>query len=428
MSLGAEAPVIILVLGMVVALAALVLGLASTEKAKKSWKEIAQRLGLQLEEDFKMTGTIGRQWAEASVYTKGHGKNRRTYTRIRVKGGMPKDIRLAREGFWSMVVGGDIPTGDKGFDAQVKVEGNAARVQALLDPAMREALIEPIRDGWRLDEGYLIYEVQRRLASELEGRIQAGVALADAVREAVGDIPSRLAGRLASEPEAAARRTVFKILDAEYKHTPAYPKGIALALADSDAELRLMAAVSAGDVGVLSALAVDASVGDRFRADALWNLSERHADAVELVRAVEVLRAEHAASGGLPSALMVALCAAHTKVGREDTEAFLVNALEVDAEDVKVAAIEALGRVGTVHAVPALTVLRDKAFASVRRVPSAAKDAILAIQSRIAGAGAGSLALAEGAGAELALVARDGEAPVEASVAGERRPEVETAD
>jgi hypothetical protein len=61
-------------------------------------------------------------------------------------------------------------------------------------------------------------------------------------------------------------------------------------------------------------------------------------------------------------------------------------------------------------------------------VPSAARDAILAIQSRIAGAGAGSLALAEGAGAELSLVARDGEAPVEASVAGERRREVQTAD
>ena len=100
------------------------------------------------------------------------------------------------------------------------------------------------------------------------------------------------------------------------------------------------------------------------------------------------------------SAVAVALADALAVVPVDGAEEALVVMLAA-YEEVPLAAVRALAAVGSIGAVPALTPLRDRVLGG--ELKSAARDAILAIQARAAGAEVGALALADASSGGLAL-------------------------
>jgi HEAT repeat protein len=102
------------------------------------------------------------------------------------------------------------------------------------------------------------------------------------------------------------------------------------------------------------------------------------------------------------------------RVGRPQHEDLLLEALRSDELAVSVAAARALGRAGTVAAVPAL---REATSSGVRgEMRSAARQAIAEIQARLTGAEPGQLSLA---GAEAGALSLAGGEPGRLSLAEE---------
>lgn len=99
-------------------------------------------------------------------------------------------------------------------------------------------------------------------------------------------------------------------------------------------------------------------------------------------------------------AAAVALADALAAVPVDGAEDALLKML-ASYDDVPHAVVRALGAVASVHAVPALIPLRDRVLGG--ELKSAARDAILAIQARAAGAEVGALALMDPASGGLAL-------------------------
>jgi HEAT repeat protein len=267
------------------------------------------------------------------------------------------------------------------------------------------------------------------------------------------DRPANLAARLArsieNEPHWRVRLQGLQLLSTSYPNDPSTQEALRHALADEQEEVRLHAAIALGDEGrasllelarhertadIIAAQAVGA-LGDHMPTDVGVQVlrqalrTRRLRTCVACVQAVEPLGGSEARellvkmltreSGALAVAAARAL--GRYARGSAEVEEALIRALEPDEDDVRLAAIEALGHMGSARAVlPIQEAGRGDADAETRR---AARQAVAEIQSRLPGASAGQLSIAEDGAGRLSIAEDDprGRLSLPESAAARRR-------
>lgn len=322
-------------------------------------------------------------------------------------------------GWASLMTAPEIEIGAPAFDDAFVILGESVLVQAVLDVETRSQLAD-LLGGNLPDQRWSHLGVQASLADGAlkvmfhhPQKIPAG-ELADlmtGVLEPVLDLARRLvapddvAGRLASnlgttgrrsEPEEGVRLRTLRYLLRDFREHPATEKTLLALRDDPSIEIRLEVAIARGEAGrkTLLALVTDPATPDELAARAAralgTNLPSEVAEAT-LGRSLEQGRSE------LAQACLEAL----GTLGRADCEELLVAALSSQREDVALTAAHALGRLGTVAAVPVLRELEER---GPRALSRAARQAIAEIQSRLTGAEHGQLSLAGAEAGALSLV------------------------
>jgi len=368
-----------------------------------AWKAIAAEFGFQMDRSEFMHGPVDGFEVTADIYVVGSGKNRSTYTRVRVEGGLTMELVLGSEGFISSLLGSDIVTGDSRFDSAVRVRGSEATAVALLDADTREVVSQAVARRWEFGSGTWTYKIGGSGGAEIREQIIIGLDLARLFREDQSKVAQRLAERVTSDPSAAVRKRALELLLANYAKAPETPEALRKASGDPSDALVLIAARSLSDIDLLGRLAAGDTTQPTLRIEALEAMVARD----PLHAATRRIVASWVDPTSPPPKLfaLVGLRALAT-VPHPNAEAVLLHTLAIDDDDLQLESIVALGSVGTIDAVPALIPHRDKLLAF--RLKGAAKDTILAIQARATGADAGALALAEEGGG-LALTQRSPE-------------------
>lgn len=316
--------------------------------------------------------------------------------------------------------GDDVLTGDTAFDDLVEVRGEPSIVLALLDREIRQRLAEFVGMGGRLEEGHLTSCVRSSFASgELVRSLRLGLWLARELSSPGGGVCERLAQNARADPHPGVRLWNLLQLHEEFPGTKEACEASRADLEDASPWVRLAAARFLKEEGLptLERLALDRATPEGAAVDALALVAARHpawrAGPI-LLTALKTLAGEarreamqklgrigYAQARGPLIVLLeradprTAATAAGALGALRDAgaERSLLKALESDARELRLAAIRALGTVGTAASVEPLL-----AFQEGRRLDGETRqgirDAVASIQSRLAGAGAGQLSLA----------------------------------
>ncbi len=375
--------------------------LASESHRKRAriaaWRAMAIEFGLKLNGNEFMHGFVDGFEVTADIYVVGSGKNRSTYTRVRVEGGMTTELVLASEGFFSTLLGSDIRTGDARFDEAVKVQGSESMALALLDADTRQVVSQAVARRWGFGSGTWTYKIGGSKGEDIRDQIIIGLDLARLFRDNQAKVAQRLAERVASDTSEPVRKRALELLIAEYNNAPETREALRTAMNDSSEAIVLLAARVLSNIDRLCLLAERNQAESELRVDAFEAMVAIDPGHVTTQRVVATW-IELDPTKDRP--LVLAAVRALATVPHPSAEAVLLRTLAIDDDDLRYESIVALGRVGTVEAVPALAPHRDKLLAF--RLKGAAKDAILAIQARATGADAGALALSQ-EGGNLAL-------------------------
>ncbi len=349
-----------------------------------------------------------------------------------------------------------IVTGDPAFDSKFGVRGSMPLARALLDAGTREAVGTvfdgrlPLQDGRevavtaRVAEDEVVLEIpDDRSLSSKAGWLRlpeedlpkvVGAALAFARRlVAPAGVAARIAENIRSEPEVRVRLRCLHTLIKWFPEDPASREALRAAAKVGSVEVRLTAAIALGEEGreALIALAQEEGpLAEPFRVRAIKALggsipgevAERaYASAVanRESRAAAACLAALARIGGdrVVTALAKALAASDGELGAAaaralgDTslpgaEAHLLANLEGRERMVTLAAVEALGRIGTARSVPQLKECAGRRPED-RVLERAVRQAVAEIQSRLEGAEPGQLSLAAANAGELTVVGED---------------------
>ncbi len=353
-------------------LSGLALVVFARARAQNKWtallKDLATEWGLEVVEGphDHVIGSGRRGPLEVKLWIDEVGIGRRPdyFTRVEIQTPLRGELTLGSEGVLELLGkafrGKDIETGLTRFDDRVAIRGGGdAEALAFLDAATRVAVLGAVDDhGATLDdEGLLSWRWRGVLTDRavIEPVLRDLVRLGERLAQAGDDRETRLAEHVASDPEAAFRAQCLHALARAHPGSPATEQALAAAATDDAPEVRLAAALQSGDVdGLLDASALSELAGAR-----------RVATRTRAARAV-------AAMG-------------------EPDEPLLLLLLADEAVEVKVAAAEALGEVGSLAAVEQLNSAAD-GVTTDRALKKAARSAVGAIQDRVGGVG-GSLSL-----------------------------------
>lgn len=263
--------------------------------------------------------------------------------------------------------------------------------------------------------------------------LRAVVQIADRLTRP-DDLAPRLAHNARRDPEPEVRLQNLLTLIREYPSHPATREALRAASKDDSDEIRLRAGIGLGDEGrdVLlrlasgGELASGSTADDSCSARAVVALGERlpRARAEALLgdallgrrpltawACVQVLGRMGGAAAVAPLAKVlltergaVAAEAARAlgATGVAAAERPLLDALERGLPELRVPVVEAMGRVGSVGAVPHLKAAEAR-HPDDKDLRQATRQAIAAIQSRLTGASPGQLSLAEGEAGQLSL-------------------------
>ncbi len=413
------------------AVAASILYLVTSERRRahlRVWRQAAARVGLTDVEEaeggfFEGAFLIGRA-GDLRVRLEGYrrGKYERG-TKIVVTGlgHGAGGLSLRREGLSTAIekrfVGErEIEIGDPSFDEEYFVQGRAPLAVALLDPETRRRVGALLRNriamptgGWvdvdaSLSDGVLEVRVKESGFSGSRERIPDILAVVLEVGErlvAPRDVAARIAEKLRAESSAGARVESVRVLAREFPQHPATRDALLAGCQDPSEEVRLRAAVALGEEGrsTLLDLVERTGTGDSCAARAVTALADR----LPAERAEAALRR---ALGGAGRPRTAQACLeALAFLGRTEAEGLIMEALRHEDGAVAVAAARALGKTGTVAAVPALR----EAAEPGGQMRSAARQAIAEIQARLTGAEPGQLTLASGEAGALSLAEEEGE-------------------
>jgi hypothetical protein len=283
--------------------------------------------------------------------------------------GLSSEIEIEPEGLRKLALKAvgvrDVVTGDSDFDRKLFVQGAPVPVFAILDADTRQALLRLAR-RWHLHLKAGQLSIERRLSpTGVGGLVRAARELAAVSGALAGRVApfGRLEHNALNDPQPNVRLNNIDILARDRRQRAAVLRE---ALLDPSEKVRVRAAVWLGVEGRETLL------------DLLNSPTLEPESAAEAIRSL---------GAHLPEARGLEL------LGR---------ALDEDRRSVARAAAESLGHAGTTSAVPALRAVIDDHpldFA-LRR---AANEAIARIQSRLEGAEAGQLSVAEAEAGELSL-------------------------
>jgi len=319
--------------------------------------------------------------------------------------------------------GDDVLTGDTVFDDLVEVRGEASIVLALLDRGLRQRMSEFVRLGGRLRGGRLEFCAPATFSQgEIARAVGATLRLARELSSAAGGgICERLARNAVSDPHPSVRLWNLLQLQEQFAGTPEAGEASRADLGDPSPWVRLSAARFLRDEGhgALEGLTRDRGVPEQAAAEAVALLPARgdneRAGPVLLTvlktrtgearrQAIQELgRLRHPPALGPLIVLLeradprtaAAAASALGSLGDAKAEPALVKAVETDERELRLAAARALGSLGNVRSVePLLALLQRRLDAESRQ---GIREAIGAIQSRLAGAEAGQLSLATSA-------------------------------
>ena len=294
----------------------------------------------------------------------------------------------------------DIQLGDGMFDSEIVVGGDERVAAALLDFRTREMIRDlcahrirgkkrdiVIDMGARLDRGCLVSE--RTLGDQpvwLAGYLGELLDLAERLQEPA-NVVDRLIANVRSDKDAGVRRTNLLLLLERPASADARRTAIAAGLDDMDEDVRLEAALAAGDEGrpALLEIATHEGAGDACAARAVAALGS--VLTAEQARAIVIRAAD---TGRIRTAE-----ACLESLGRRGPEEAETIGRVLGAADGRLAAAAARS-LAAVGSAPSIVLLRE----AEERLPrdhvlkQAVAEAVAAIRARLVGAGEGQVSLA----------------------------------
>jgi HEAT repeat protein len=319
-------------------------------------------------------------------------------------------------------LGDDVLVGDPLFDDTVEARGEPRVVLARLDEDVRKKVRRLVSDGGRLEDGVLVWHAPvRYLSPEIPHALRTLLDLAaDLSATEGGGICPRLARNATRDSVSGVRLWNLLALQEQFPRSREAEEASRHALGDPSPWVRLSAArfVWGGEEAVLEALVLDLDVPDEAAGDAVALLAARRpaAEAGPILvsalktrsgearlRAVQELGRIRFAPAFGPLVVLLersdagtaaAAAQALARLGDARAEPSLLARLGSDARELRLAAARALGVVGGVAAVEPLLRRLDTGGldAESRQV---VREAVAAIQSRLAGAEAAQLSLVE---------------------------------
>lgn len=330
---------------------------------------------------------------------------------------LPRTLRFDRE----RGDGDDVFTGDSLFDDNVDVRGEPSVVLARFDKALRDSARQFVLLGGSLKAGRLALSgFPVASALEIPRVVRSALDVAQKLSDTDGGgVCARLGRNVEQDPLSGVRLWNLLQLQEQFAATPEAERASRTALVDKSVWVRLSAArfLKNDGIAVLRALVEDRESPDDAASEALEVLAHRLpiAEAGPLLlkmlkhRSKETRRQAVKQLGRLQygpaiSSLIVVLersnprtaAAAATAlgmIGGPAGEAALLKAMNDDARELRLAATRALGAIGSVRAVEPL-LAHLEAFRLDAESRQALREAVSAIQSRLAGAGAGQLSIA----------------------------------
>jgi hypothetical protein len=200
------------------------------------------------------------------------------------------------------------------------------------------------------------------------------------------DVPRQLAENALRDPLWAVRLANLRTLARECPTHPETSRMLRAACSDQSEEIRLTAALALGGDGVdtLVQLAFD-RVPDEISARAVAALGNR----VPAERAVPAVSAALAAGRVETACALMEALSRHAS-GAQGAEPHFIRAVDHDQQRVRIAAAQALARMGTVTAVLPLQEAAERFGGELRSV---SRQAVAQIQARAVGATPGQVSL-----------------------------------
>jgi len=302
----------------------------------------------------------------------------------------------------------DSPLGDPELDRIGSSSGDRATALAHLTVGARAALVKAIKEGWRLTARGLECSIGRPTSEALVELIARGKGYLDAV--AAGrpkSISEGLLARVKDDPLPTIRLAALEALTTHFEANLARPSlepALAMAIEDSDPDVRLFAGLRTKNPRVIASVALSSAASDEARARAASVLFDEFADDPNTEDLCDKLNWYLAGDDGptWPTTGVAAIIGSlGPHLARPDVRDLVEGALGAEANPIQLAAIDVLERAAGLWAVALLLPLREEGiFGQVR---TAARQAITAIQAREAGP-VGALALSSGETGGLAVV------------------------
>jgi HEAT repeat protein len=444
------------IVGVIVAAVVLALITASNQAQQlhqqREWLAAAKALQLQAsggDDQRSLRGTVQGVPAQVEFVRESRRAGKSSYqveTTTFQAGGdgrIPASLDLRQEDPWGvfgrLLEGPDPEVGDADFDRLVDLQGMDAYVCAALSESARKGIEDLVTAGGKVSGGVVLLPVED--AEDPSSRwLTRQIELVAALAASLGVTPDTLAQRLAHNALHDSRPEV-RLQNLRFLLAPETPAPATLAaetaralLSDPSDAIRIHAARHLGAAGhpTLRSLVVDARAKPALRAHALDMLHEGNAAGIddwvasiltpsprELVCAALVVVGSRRLSAHvervieLTRAADVPIRVAATRaLGQLESplcERGLIQRLADDESEVRAAAAEALGSVGSVAAVEPLLALTK----GIGRAPhkQAARGAITRIQARLGEVDAGRLSLVEDDDLSGAVALADPEAP-----------------
>lgn len=342
---------------------------------------------------------------------------------------IPREIEIRAESLVTRTMPGwrrrDVEFGDPDFDELVYARGSELLLTALLDHTTRPLVFGLVNRGGRVAGGILRLSDPDVRAGDVPGTVQDLLETV-AHLDRPADLVERLCAIARRDPQPGARLHALSLLTGRMADDPRVRVVCRELLDAPEEELRLAAATFMGEEGRASLLAIARNVpgdnpnavrairvlGRRLAGDEAGDILDaaRRADCRGVVlAAIDALAliGDGAALRRLPmvrtlgdAELAVGVVTALGRSGNPAAEGRLISALDDERPSVIRAAVEALGRVGTVAAIPWLRRLAEGGEHSLR---GPARQAMAAIQSRLPGASPGQLSIATGEEGQLSM-------------------------
>jgi hypothetical protein len=292
---------------------------------------------------------------------------------------------------------GDVTAGDPGFDDAFTLEGPALTLLALLDSNTRRHMRAVSAVGrLEVNSGRIEAVISKDgLVSEiLPSLLEIGKRLGTPI-----DLRRSLVENVKRDSESGARLRNLLLLVRELPGYPGTAEALRVARSDWSSPVRLQAARALGAEG----------------RDILLELAQRLEDDGVSAEAVSILDRElpaeqaktlldRAAVNGCPRTALA--CVEVLSRGGAAAEALLIQTLQHEEADIRVAAARALGRTGTAAAVLPLQEAAERSGLDLE-LRHATRQAIAEIQSRAEGASPGQLSLAGAEAGQLSLAEAD---------------------